>query len=349
MAGELMLPPYLRPTEIELELVDAVGVARPQFGFALTQRLDYGASRWQARVTFEVMRDADRHALLAWLNRAATLQTVMVPVYGESARGSSSYFTELLNPTNEFFVNGTNGWTGEGQSVYSVNGRVLRGTLDNNPNVSKIMLRNNTLTGVVPAAGVNFPHVHRTLLMSGRNHGAFTLSLRQGIASNGSEYGTIATTYGYGSNPFIPTTTTLSCQLRDAGSSTLEVGDHWETSFFSASRCGLVAVSSQTGSALRTYGWPNSVADLRAAGDFVNIQLPNALHLARLTAPLHTTSGGLGYLQFAPALPEVPSSGAAVIPYLPFLKAVIAEPPRVRTRPPGYQTDVEILFAGVFA
>lgn len=348
MPQELMLPPYLRPAEIELELADAVGLFQPEFGFAVSQRLDYGASSWRARVTFEVVRDAERHELLALLARAGRVRPVMIPVYGEGFRGVSSYFAELLNPTNEFFVNSTSGWTNEGQLVLAESGRVLRGTVDSSPGSSKIILRNDTLTGVVAAGAVNFPHVHRTLLMPGRNAVGFGLTLREGIAANGAEYGSATASYGYYSNVFVPTTTTLSCQLRDTGSATLAVGDYFETSFFSASRCGVVTTSGQTGGGIYTGGWPSSISNLIRAGDFVNVHLPNALHLGRLTAPLHTTSGGLGYLQIEPGLPEAVPSSAAVVPFSPFLKAVLLEPPRVRTRPPGYQTDVELNLGGVF-
>ena len=46
MANELMLPPYLYPSKAELELADTVGQFNPAFGYAVSQRVDYGATRW---------------------------------------------------------------------------------------------------------------------------------------------------------------------------------------------------------------------------------------------------------------------------------------------------------------
>lgn len=347
MAGELILPPYLYPSEVELELADSVGQFQPSFGYATTQRIDYGATRWRGTLKFQKLRTSERHELLAFLNRAGRSKVFLTPVYGEEQRGVSSYFSEVLNPTNLLFINSISGWDDGAQTELAESGRVLRSSRSAVSGVAT-MLVNLNLLGVVSAGAINFPHIHRTLLLPGRNASFFALSLRQGITNSGSEYNASVATYGYCSNVFVPTTNTLACQLRDSGFSSLTIGDYAEVAFFSASRCGVITTSGQTGGNVYTGGWPSSISNLLRAGDFVNVHMPSGLHTARLVAPLHTTSGGLGYLQFVPGLPEAVPSSAAVVPYMPLLKCALADVPRVRTYPPGYISDVELDVEGVF-
>lgn len=349
MPGELILPPYLYPSRMELEMVDVIGQFNPAFGYSTSQRIDYGATRWHAKLSFEKLRTSERHELLTFLARAGRLRAFVSPLPAE-LRGVSSYFTELLNTTNPLFVNSTSGWTSASESLMSLleSGRVLRSTLDSLPNNAKTGVRNNTVTSIVPAGGINFPHVHRTLLLPGRNAAAFNLTIRQGITDNNQEYGTKTASYGYVFNTFVPTSTSLSCQVRDAGSGSLAIGDYFETALISASRCGVITTSGQLGSNLYSGGWPSSISNLLRAGDFVNVHLPNGLHLARLVAPLHTTSGGLGYLQLEPGLPEMVPASSSIVPYMPMLKCVAIAPPSVRTYPPGYISDVEVEVEGVF-
>lgn len=347
MAGELILPPYLYPSEVELELADEVGQFHPKAGYATSQRVDYGATRWRGTLRFEKLRTSERHELLAFVARAGRSKGFLTPVYGEELRGIGSYFTELLNPTNPLFANSISGWTQGAETALTESGRIVRATRTGVVG-TETMFVNNTITGLVAAGAVGFPHVHRTLLLPGRNAAFFTLSLRQGVTQTGSEYGAVTTTYGYQYNAFVPTSTSLGCQVRDTGFSSLSVGDYFETALFSASRCGVITTSGQTGGNLYTGGWPSSISNLLRAGDFVNVHLPNGLHLGRLVAALHTTSGGLGYLQIAPGLPEAVPSSTAIIPYLPLLKCAVVEIPKVRTYPPGFISDIELSIEGVF-
>ena len=535
MANELMLPPYLFPSVIELEKADTVGMFQPLYGYAVTQRIDYGATFWRAKVSFEKLANSERAALLAFLTAVGRSRAFYLPVYGEAQRGSG-VFTELL--TNNTFLNGTTGWSASNYTA-SVADRVYRLTRRGTTASSVGILSNTSAVAVVQYA----PHVFRLF----RHSHVTKLLVYQlaGTTAFGGQYGSNAP----GSNAdglvqfvFVPhDTTSFVALVEQSVAGTFADGDYIEFPWLSLSRCALVdnglnamtrsdeldhadwtkvqssitanaatapdgtstadafvedttasathrmfaateparasvaedlctygdfkrgagtrdielrvgsdqsngalaifdlgagtagtpgvfgtatnprafivnlgngwyrcwlvarvaasttvtsmyflvnagadtytgdgtssvygwrlgcarsavpcrpvqtvATALPTGTSqalagsLYTKGWLPSTDGLLKAGDFVNIILPNSLHLARLTSALNSDAAGLAYLQFEPLLPESPADNAAVIPNFPLLKCVLAGVPVVKTYPPGYQSDVEIEVVGVF-
>jgi hypothetical protein len=341
MSHELFFPGYIYPTEFEIALQDSIGAFQPQFGYGVTQRLDYGASRWQVRMVFEKLRDDERHEMLAFLTRAGRKRAFYLPIYANPSRGDGG-FAELL--TNPYF-DGTTGWTAGTNYGITSSGRLLRAARSG-VGAAATAFRNSSTVTVVNTANYAF----RAHILKG-NVDFDNLELRMGSTNGGEEHGDLtiaANDYGLFTQIGTMIATSLSVSIRDDDTAGQAVADYFDVAWMSAVRCGLVNGASQVGSGLITDGWPASTNDLLVAGDFVNIQLPTQLWLVRLTAAVNTTSGGAAYMQFEPALPESPANNAGIIPHSPVLKCFLSQPPTVRTAPPGYLSDVEIICEGVF-
>lgn len=531
MSNELMLPPYLFPSNIELEKVDSVGLFQPMFGFATSQRIDYGATHWRAKISFEKLTTDERHALLAFLTRAGRSRAFYVPIFGESERGAGS-FAELL--ANNTFANGTASFAYGAELTVAVNNRQLR-ISRNAVSAVNTMINPNVVTNAQYA-----PHIGRYMLVAGHYPVAIYVDQR---GSGGTQISQGVSTTGFGLviYSFITAETTGASALRDETFSGLMAGDFVDVPWCSYSRCGLIdngpnlllrsddlsnaswtktnctiaatsvviptgangtthtvkedasvatihlieqgvtvaaaaadycfaaavkavnrtwarimlvettgstsyaqfinlstgalgATSTganwtngrnfvrslgngwyyiaivarktnaattvrgrveigeadndttftgltqdsilvwratlaasgvpmqlaltvatadsdgalQTGYSINTKGWLVSTDNLLAAGDFVNVVMPSGMHLARLTAALCSDAAGLANMQFEPPLPESPVDNVAVIPNFPLLKCVLADVPSVKTYPPGYISDVDILVEGVF-
>ena len=245
MANELMLPPYLYPSKAELELADTVGQFNPAFGYAVSQRVDYGATRWRAKLTFEKLRTSERHALLAFVNKVGRLRSFMVPVYGEAQRGSG-VFTELL--TNNTFANGTTGWTGN-YAALSAQDRVMRATVSAVTPYPSIFVGGISLTQYAP-------YVLRSVIHDGR--GTAGASIGPAWENVGSTYSTsrglltfssvsltteagfypavVTDTSGYQAGDFIecPWTSLSRCALVDNGPNRLLQSDDFTTTWANA-------------------------------------------------------------------------------------------------------------------
>jgi hypothetical protein len=227
MANELMLPPYLYPTRMELELVDSVGVSRPLFGYAVSQRLDYGATRWRAKITFEKMTTSERHALLAFLNLAGRVRAILVPVYGEAQRGSG-VFTELL--TNNTFANGTTGWTA-GSSALTVADRMMRVTALAAANA--YLYQSTSLTQYAPV-------ILRAVILDGAQTVGIAIgpALNDGVQTQISDY---STSRGLRTAQFTALGTSgIQYPGVFGGSTGFTAGAYFEVPWCSLSRCALV-------------------------------------------------------------------------------------------------------------
>lgn len=347
MSNELILPPYLFPAKIELAMQDSIGLFQPSFGFGVSQRINFGATYWRAKISFEKLTTTERHELLAMLTGAGRFHAIYIPIYGEAKRGSG-VFAELLTDTATYsgtFESGVDSWTKDASYTITVNGRVARCTRN-----AVGTAQNAIRTAVLTSAIATFPHAFRAMITPGK--AVFDLlSLRMGSTAGGLEWGSLtiaAGDYGLFTLAAVTTTTSLSVTVRDGDTAGQAVNDYFNVPWLSAARCGLVAGASQVGSALNTDGWAVSTNGLLERGDFVNVVLPSGLHLARLTDSLNSSSTGTAYMQFEPPLPESPADNAGIIVTTPLLKCVIGEAPVVTTYPPGYLSDVEIQVVGVF-
>lgn len=530
MSGDLMLPPYIYPSEVEAEPLDAVGLFQPEFGFAIAQRIDYGASRRRFRVRYEKLRDSERAALLAVVETARRGRVLLVPLHGEAQRGSFPV-TELLS--NNTFANGTTGWTAD-NCVLTVSDRmarmtvttpaanvqlrqsvaltqyaphVLRGFIVDGPQTDSLSIGPSltlgasqssqaystarglktvvgvaedatsrsqfpavfsSVTGFAAGAYLSVPytslarcalvdngpnlalhsddftnaawvntrstdaantsvapdgtatgdniiedvtasdthHIAQDLTVgSGAADYCFAvalqpnsrtfarISLREGTGSHqcfvdvNLSTGALGTPTASGANWTNPrafvvslgstwnyvciigrktnaaTTVTPIIYLASALGTISYTGDGasniraWRGTVAQSSvpvrltqttTAAIASGTAQTGRQLYTKGWPASTDGLLRAGDFTNIILPDALLVARLAAPVNSDAAGLALLELDQLLPQSPADNAAVIINQPFAKAVLVAPPRIKTSPPGFQTEVELELEEVF-
>jgi hypothetical protein len=225
MANELALPSHLVPTEVELEKVEAIGLHQPSFGYAVSQRVDYGATRWRAKIKFEKMRTSGRHELLAFLTLVGRLRAFYMPVYGEAQRGSG-VFTELF--ANSTF-DGTTSWTTQ-QSTINASGRKMR-----------LSVAKNTAAGSpgfaqTPSVTQYAPHVLRSVLGDRNKTGVQAGTYFDGVSNYSTDPSGLLHQYA---TP-LGTTAVAYPAVYDDGENVTVTGDWIECLFASLSRCGQV-------------------------------------------------------------------------------------------------------------
>lgn len=225
MANELMLPPYLYPSEVELEMADTVGQFNPMFGYATSQRVDYGATRWKGTLKFTKMTTSERHDLLAFINRVGRSSAFCTPVYGEAQRGSGAFPELFANPT----FNGTTSWTTQ-QSTITAAGRKMRMA------VAKNIASGSPGFAQTPSVTQYYPHILRSVIGDRTKTGAATGTYFDGITN----YSTDARGFVSQSRVNLGTTAVGYPIVYDDNENVTMTGDWIECLFASMSRCGQV-------------------------------------------------------------------------------------------------------------
>lgn len=315
---DMMMPTWLKCARVGFRYFEQSGMSRPEYG-GVVKTGSRGGDRWAASLEFTPAGTSsttialERAALIAFLTRLRGRQNRAYLTNPARRLRGSFPVVELLS--NNTFENGTTGWTFSSEYTGTAADRRVRCTRSA-ITTAVVAIRNSTL---LTTATANFPHVFRAMLIPGK--GTFNgLQIRAGSTNGGNEWGSaaIASTLGLITFTFTPTTTDLSCTIRDTASSAPpNVGDFFTVPYLSAARCGLVAGASQTGSGINTDGWPVSTNGLLLPGDEIELITSYGSELKVMTEALNSDSGGAGYLKFESPLRGTLADNSPVIVHEP--------------------------------
>ena len=342
--AQASLPQLPPPDSIVWTQQEAVAVSKPLFGMAVTQRVRYGVQRWQARIKYSKLTQAQRHLLLRFADNVGLHRAFWVTDFSAVLRGAFPA-VELLGAAAQ----GGTFWTGNTNRVITTDVDGARVTRSGATAASGV--------GMTTAATVtaNAAYALRMGLEPG-NASSFSFQLTAGSARFGTTYGTSITT----SVPkrlyarVVPTASPMYVNVADS----INLDANWtQTGYYlmrNASLCRAISVDggtgslTQVGSALYVKDCPTNTAALLVPGDMVELITPGFSQLLRITENLNSDGSGKGHIRFEGQLRAAVSADALIVPITPQCMMCMTEPVQQTTNPPGYTSDVEFVCEEVF-
>ena len=324
--ADLFWPADIVPSSMEWKIVDSTAVFNSALS-GVTRTVSRPGTRLACTMNFSALSGKDR----------ARLQSILASLRGRSNRAllyDFSYNKRGSFPTSElisngFFTSGTTGWTPSSNGTLTSADNFLRLTvnaLGTNPFFYSSVAVTNGATYAARGAFI-------------RGKGGIT-SLTTYLSDGITPVSDFSSSRNFLTTSLTFASTSAYISLGTGSSTGFAVGDFFDASYASLSRCFLVDGAGQTGNSINVKGLPTSTNGILLVGDWVEC----SGQLNMVTAPLNSDSAGLGFLQLQRPFTTAPADNAPVIINRPMGRFLLADEEVSWSSRPGVLSDFSISF-----